>query len=243
MEYLEKLQYECDEYKLYSPDSLKYITDNIDIILKEKIKQYKKLFKLDNLEPIQINYFDDIDKFRNYIYSIRGDKKSLPEYAQGTYDNYMVNAFIDSNIIKDSPKYNKKIYMANHEIFHILYLKYILKEDYSKRIVWYDEGMAQFFSGENDILLDEEKFKNFYSKVREETKIIPNLNEIEHGKSFYNENYNGYNLSYLCVRYLNEILNQEEFQNLMSNFDKIKEYGNTIIKDAFDYYESKERLL
>ena len=34
--------------------------------------------------------------------------------------------------------------------------------DYLKRIVWYDEGMAQFLSGEMDELLDIEKFKKFY---------------------------------------------------------------------------------
>ena len=242
-EYLEKFQCECDEYKLYSPDSLKYITDNMDSILKDKIMQYKELFKLDNLEPIQINYFDDINKFRNYIYSIRGEKESLPEYAQGTYDNYMVNAYINPNIIIDSPLYKHKLYMANHEIFHILYLKYILKEDYNKRIVWYDEGMTQFFSGENDMLFEEEKFQKFYLKVKDETKVIPNLNEIEHGTSFYNEDYNGYNLSYLCIRYLNEILTDEEFQSLMSNFDKIKEYGNTIIQDMFNYYDKKEKII
>ena len=237
---MEKLQYECDEYKLYSPDSLKYITDNMHDILLNKINQYKEIFKLEKWKQRQLNYFDDIDKFRNFIYELRGEKESLPKYAQGTYDKGMVNAYLDPNIIVGSPKYNKKLHTANHELFHILYLEYILKDDCSKRIVWYDEGMAQFLSGEYDVLNNEEIFNKFYEKVKNQTKIIPNLNDIDHGPLFETDNYSGYNLSYLSIRYLNETLSKEEFLSLMSDFDRIKEYGKHIIQDMFDYYDNKK---
>ena len=208
------------------------------VILNDKIEQYKKIFKIKQLNPIQINYFDNIEEFRNFIYKIRGEKESLPEYATGTYDNGMINAFIKPNIDINSNDYKIKLYLANHELFHILYMQYILKNDYQKRIVWYDEGMAQFLSGEMDELLDIEKFKKFYLKVKNNTLVIPNLNEIEHGTSFCNNNYNGYDLSYLCIRYLREIMTNEEFQDLMSNFSKIKEYGINIIENMFAYYDS-----
>ena len=211
-------------YILNAPQSLKYITDNMHDILNDKIEQYKKIFKIKQLNPIQINYFDNLEEFRNFIYKIRGEKESLPEYATGTYDNGMINAFITPNIDINSNDYKIKLYLANHELFHILYMQYILKNDYQKRIVWYDEGMAQFLSGEMDELLDIEKFKKFYLKVKNNTLVIPNLNEIEHGTSFCNNNYNGYDLSYLCIRYLREIMTNEEFQDLMSNFSKIKEF-------------------
>lgn len=225
-------------YILNAPQSLKYITDNMHDILNDKIEQYKKIFKIKQLNPIQINYFDNIGEFRNFIYKIRGEKESLPEYATGTYDNGMINAFIKPNIDINSNDYKIKLYLANHELFHILYMQYILKNDYQKRIVWYDEGMAQFLSGEMDELLDIEKFKKFYLKVKNNTLVIPNLNEIEHGTSFCNNNYNGYDLSYLCIRYLREIMTNEEFQDLMSNFSKIKEYGINIIENMFKYYDS-----
>ena len=225
-------------YILNAPQSLKYITDNMHDILNDKIEQYKKIFKIKQLNPIQINYFDNIEEFRNFIYKIRGEKESLPEYATGTYDNGMINAFIKPNIDINSNDYKIKLYLANHELFHILYMQYILKNDYQKRIVWYDEGMAQFLSGEMDELLDIEKFKKFYLKVKNNTLVIPNLNKIEHGTSFCNNNYNGYDLSYLCIRYLREIMTNEEFQDLMSNFSKIKEYGINIIENMFAYYDS-----
>ena len=225
-------------YILNAPQSLKYITDNMHDILNDKIEQYKKIFKIKQLNPIQINYFDNLEEFRNFIYKIRGEKESLPEYATGTYDNGMINAFIKPNIDINSNDYKIKLYLANHELFHILYMQYILKNDYQKRIVWYDEGMAQFLSGEMDELLDIEKFKKFYLKVKNNTLVIPNLNEIEHGTSFCNNNYNGYDLSYLCIRYLREIMTNEKFQDLMSNFSKIKEYGINIIENMFAYYDS-----
>ena len=42
----------------------------------------------------------------------------------------------------------KRLYTASHELFHILYKKYILEKNNIDRVVWLDEGMAQFFSGE-----------------------------------------------------------------------------------------------
>ena len=83
-----------------------------------------------------------------------------------------------------------------------------------------------------------ENFKNFYLRVKEKTVIIPNLNILEHGDSFCNNEYNGYDLSYLCIKYLNDILNPDEFRKLMSDFSKIKEYGNDLINKMFDYYDN-----
>ncbi len=233
------MKYDTSKYVLNSPETLNYITDRLDDIIINKIDEYKKIFKIENLEPLKINYFDDIEKFRNFIYEIRGRKDTLPSYAVGTYDNGMINAYIEPNIIIDSPKYIEKLYLPCHELFHILYMKYILKNDYSKRIVWYDEGMSQFLSGEKEELLDEDKFISYFNKVKDNTKIIPELNNLEHGNSFSNDNYDGYALSYLSIRYLNEILEEQEFYDLMSDFDQIKKYGNTIIQDMFNYYTDK----
>lgn len=113
-------------------------------LLEIKLIEYSKIFKLDNKEKIVVNYFDKKENFRNFIYSLRGEKESLPEYATGTFDNGMVNAFIDPS------KQMKKLYTANHELFHILYREQLIKNKFD-RVVWYDEGMAQFLSGEKII--------------------------------------------------------------------------------------------
>lgn len=118
--------------------------------------------------------------------------------------------------------------MASHELFHIMYQELVWEKNNEERIVWFDEGMAQFFSGENnntdyDIVLE---------RVKANTKKYPKINELDHGESFSNENYNGYKLSLLSVKYLYEKLGHEKFKELMHDTDKIKEYGETILKEG-----------
>ena len=219
--------------KINYSNSLEELSNATVKLLQNKIVEYKKLFNIEFAEKIIVNYFDDLEEFREFIYIVRGERKSLPKYAKGTYDNGMVNAYIEPDMQL------KRLYTASHELFHILYMKYILKGDYSKRIVWYDEGMAQFMSGEKDEYENKEKFKKFYLKVKESTKEIPKLNDLEHGDSFCNDKYNGYDLSYLSIRYLNDILNTEEFFKLMSDFSNIREYGNDIVTKMFSHFDKK----
>lgn len=218
--------------KINYSESLEDLAEATVQLLDKKIIEYRLFFESPISEQIVVNYFDTVEEFREFIYEIRGERNSLPEYARGTYDNRMVNACVN-------PKFQlKRLYTASHELFHILYMKYILNNDYSKRIVWYDEGMAQFLSGEKDSLTDD-AFKEFYLKVREEAKVIPQMNSLEHGNSFVNEDYNGYDLSYLSIKYLSEVLSTEQFKDLMSDFKKISQFGDDIIQKMFSYYDEK----
>ncbi len=237
---MEKLQYDSKEYKLYSPDSLKYLTDRLTPIIIQKIQEYKKLFNIKEFRQLQINYFDELNKFQDFVKNLYDEEITLPEYCRATYDMGMINAYIEPNIQVDSFLYNDRLYMASHELFHIMYSEIVLKNDLSKRVVWYDEGMAQLFSGETDYLEDKESFKGFYLKVKEEIKEIPNLNNINHDENTFciKELYNGYNLSYLAVKYLKEVLDEEEFKELLYDVEKVKQYGN-ILNDVFQYYDNK----
>lgn len=236
---VEKVQFENKHFVLYSPDSLKYITDNMNDILIGSFNFYKELFDINSFRKFQINYFDDIEEFRNYIYDLRGEKESLPKYAKGTFDNGMVNSYISPNIDVNSTQYHKTLYMASHELFHIMYQELIWGKEKIDRIVWFDEGMAQLFSGENDYNLSEDNFDNWFNYVLNKTYEIPNLNELKHGSSFENEKYSGYNLSLLSVKYLYETLGQDEFKKLMHDNDRIIEYGKTIAQDAIHYYKNE----
>ena len=202
-------------------------------LLNNKMNEYVQLFDIEKIDLITVNYFDDLEEFRKFIYQLRGENNSLPAYARGTYDNGMINACVDPK------RQMNRIYTSSHELFHILYMKYILKDNYDNRIVGYDEGMAQYFSGEKKKLEQEQLFIDFYIKVKENTKIIPNMNEITHGKSFCNDSYNGYDLSYLSIKYLSEIMSLEGFKKLMSDFNQIKMLGDSVVDDMFDYFDKK----
>ena len=129
--------------------------------------------------------------------------------------------------------------MSSHELFHIMYREMVWKDDYDLRIVWYDEGMAMLMSGERFSLEDEGKFKDFYLKLKEDTKCLSNMNELEHGNSFKNENYDGYDLSYLCVKFLYEIMSYDQFKGLIYDLDKVRNIGGSVLNDAFIYFDEK----
>ena len=213
-------------------DTLHCLAEKTIELLKVKIPEYEDFFCIKLIDKIKVNYFDSLQEFRNFIHNIRNDN-SLPEYATGTYDKDMINAYIEPE------DQNRRVFTASHELFHILFKKYVLEENNFDRIVWYDEGMAQYMSGEKDKIKDEESFKKFYLKVKAETKVIPELDNLKHGKMFLNDNYNGYNLSYIAIRYLNEVLTTNEFKNLMYNPEKIKEYGKRIVINSINYFDKK----
>ena len=236
---MEKKQFENNNFVLYSPDTLNYITYDMEDILSESLESYKKLFDVDLFRKVQINYFDDLNKFREFVKEIRGEE-IIPEYVKGTFDKGMINAYIETNLLKDSPLYNRKKRNASHELFHIMYQELVWEKNNMNRITWFDEGMAEFFSGEfESAFSSDSNYETFINNVISNTKVIPNLNDISHGTSFVNENYNGYRLSLLAVKYLYDKLGLDEFKKLLKDENKIIEYGNTVLKEIFNNYKNK----
>ena len=93
-----------------------------------------------------------------------------------------------------------------HELVHYLYKYYVYGKD-NERITWVDEGLAQFFSGQKDDLRD---YKTYNLFLEENLECCDNvdLNKLNHNdRSFGNKN--GYNLSYIAIRYLYETYNHE----------------------------------
>ena len=236
---LEKIQINNDKYTLYSPDSLKFLTDNINNILNKTLEDYCKLFNISNFRKIQINYFDDITKFREYIYSLRKENKTLPEYAKGTYDKGMINAYISPSIKNNPNLYKRKLYMASHELFHIMYQEIILTKNNYKRVIWFDEGSAEYFSKEFEELKNTDVFQVWFKQLLNDTKVLPKLNELKHGFNFETENYSGYKLSYLAIKYLFETLGFNKFQELMKDIPSIEKYGEYVLEEAIKYYKKE----
>ena len=231
---MEKVQFENDNFILYSPDSLNYITNDMEKILNQSLKLYYSLFGVNNFRKIQINYFDDLNKFRNYIFELRGESDSLPEYAKGTFDNGMINAYIEPNIIEGTPLYNRRKYNASHELFHIMYQELIWGKNNMDRIIWFDEGMAQFFSGE--FAKEIENFDDFVRMTINNTKKIPDLNTLSHGSKFETDDYSGYKLGFIAVKYIYDQIGIQKFRELLHDVNKIREYGSNVLFEIIGKY-------
>lgn len=185
-----------------------------------------------------INYYDkNIERIKKEL-SIVGDTKlelALTDdqekagfvYGKSSFSGFFNNkgafAYINLNGNK-TKEYMFKGLM--HELIHHLYKYYVYGKD-KERITWVDEGIAQFFSGQKDNLLDEEKYRIFLEENLKQIDSI-NLNELNHDdRSFGNKN--GYNLSYIAIRYLYETHNHEEFIEIIKNKDTLIEIGSVII--------------
>lgn len=219
-------QIDTPNYIIYFSDSLTYYINDLEQILNERIVFYNKLFDINSFRKVQINMFDNLDNFREYIYSLRGEKESLPTYAKGTFDKDMINIYIKPGIIIGTPLYYLELYSVTHELFHIMYKELIWSKKYN-RILWFDEGMAQLFSGEFNII--QSNFNCWFKNIINNTTTIPNLNKI----TFNNLNYD---LCILAVKYLYDTLEIEELKKLMYTPNKIIEYGNNIVENALKYY-------
>ena len=232
---MEKKQFENNNFVLYAPDSLKHVFRDLEEILYETLEVYKDLFDVDDFRKVAIHYFDDRDKFKNYIYELRGEKVSLPKYAQGTFDRGMIIAYIDPNIKEGDSIFNKRKHMASHELFHIMYKELVINKTHQERMTWFDEGCAQFFSGEKEYELND-GFSEWFSKVKSDTKKIPDLNGLYHGDEFKTDDYNGYDLSLLAVKNLYERLGPVGFKRVFVDSNRIYDYGLDVLKQAFLFY-------
>lgn len=143
----------------------------------------------------------------------------------------MINIYIDPNMKSDNPNFNYYRYCASHELFHIMYQELVWEKLGMNRVIWFDEGMAELFSGEYNFISD--SYDIFLKEVRKNTKKIPNLNNISHGESFENDEYDGYLLSLIAVKEIYNRLGFEKFRELVYNEDGIMKYGESILKEIF----------
>ena len=208
-------------------------TSNLTILCSNELESFSNEF---------INfYYENIDRIKEELSIIQETKiiVSLTDDLKQTgfiYDKLDFSGFFteDGVIAYINLNGNKtKEYMFKglmHEIIHHLYKYYVYGKE-KRRITWVDEGLAQFFSNQKDNIQDYEGF------IRENLKNINsiNLNKLNHDdRSFGNSN--GYNLSYIAIRYLYENNKHEEFINIIKDYDKLLELGSSIINTIKDCY-------
>lgn len=217
-------EYNDNDFVINYQDDLKKLVTNFVSYYKKNINVLLNRFHLDSINMLEIRLFSDKSLLDNIPYK-------LGDFA-GFFNDKGVNCYINISGNK-SESYIIKAIM--HEIVHHIYRFYI-EEEVDSRIIWFDEGLAMNFSLQNDKYNDEDTFKEFLNNKIFSIKNIPCINDLNHGKSFVNENYNGYDLSYLVVRYLIENNSQEDFYLIMKSKNKIRNIGENILEIAIGYY-------
>lgn len=190
----------------FSNEFINYYNENI-----ERVKE--KLF-ISQKTKIIVALTDDEEK-AGFVYG----KSSF----SGFFNDTGAFAYINLNGTKTKEYMFKGLI---HELIHHLYKYYVYGKD-KERITWVDEGLAQFFSNQKEELKNKEKYNLF---LKENLKLIDNidLNELNHNDRSFGNN-NGYNLSYIAIRYLYETHSHEEFIEIIKSKEKLLEIGNVII--------------
>ena len=121
-----------------------------------------------------------------------------------------------------------------HELTHHLYKYYVYGKD-KKRITWVDEGIAQYISGQKEELLDDNTYNDF---LKDNLKDIDQLelNKLNHDDRSFGKK-NGYNLSYIAIRYLFETNKHKDFIDIISDYDVLIKIGDSVLKGACSYYD------
>lgn len=225
---------ENSEFKIFATDNLEnFATDCLAYITEQKEK-ILDFFGLDRFRKIEINLFDNQETFLKFIKSLRWQGAKIPSYCKGTFDNFMVNESLNPINVSLNPNRYKGDVL--HECIHIIYNSIT-----DKRITWLDEGLAMNLSGEKNDLLDDESLKDYITQKLLPMNLPSNMNQLTHGEIFVNEEYNGYDLSYISVRYLLETKSKDEIHEIVSNSNKNKalEIGKDILPCALNYYLNK----
>jgi len=227
---------ENEDFCIYSNQSLKKLSDKSLEELKLSKKRILDFFKIDKFRKVIMINFDDIDEFRKYVLSLREPGAHLPKYATGVFDKGMIISYIDSNIIKDKYHLNQKIKNGVHEFVHIINREKI----YQERVIWLDEGLATNLETRKDNFENDNKFIEYLKEKILGIEDLPIMNDLTpQGTGFKQENYDGYDLVYVCVRYLLETTEKNRLLEILKDYNLSIEVGKTVLQDAINYYKNK----
>lgn len=231
-------------------------------VSKEYILYIDKVLERGKSEILSFFETPNLDfKVTTYIYKdIESLKEGLAKRGIGPYPSYMVACMVDedqSKLIKrsinfyepptktDDNSYTKKEY--NNVIYHEL-IHYITDILFGKLPEWLTEGIAKYLDGSynqditnliNDIIPTYEIPD--ISTMQGDNFVITTTEERYTEEGFtYNTKYiyNGYDYSYLMVRYIIEEYGKEALFNLMKNQEEIKKIEQNILIEAIDYFNS-----
>ena len=231
------------EFSVFSTRSLNEFNQEFIQHTQSKFEEFKGFFGVEKLSKLTFVLFDDLEEYRRY----RKEKTGIepPVYSRGCFFEDTAVLVIEKLSEKGTKGFYFKRACGAHEAFHVYYRDLIYK-DSNERVVWFDEGMAQYFSGEKEYL-DKKQLRDYYSKFKQNYMPISNLNDRRQGNSSVPDEeifqrkgvIDGYTISYLAIRYLVETKGIDFVKDVMKDRNKILELGKTITKEMLEYYNSK----
>ena len=231
------------DFSVFSTRSLNGFNQEFIKHTQSKFEEFKEIFGVEKLSKLTFVLFDDLEEYRKYRREKYGAEP--PVYSRGCFFKDTAVLVIEKVPEKGTKEFYLKRASGAHEAFHVYYRDLVYKES-KERVVWFDEGMAQYFSGEREYL-DQRQFRDYYSKFKQNYTPINNLNDrIQGNSTVSNEEIfqrkgviDGYTISYLAVRYLAETKGIDFVKGIMKDRGKILELGKTISKEMLEYYNSK----
>lgn len=232
-------------------------------VSKEYVLHIDKVLERSKIEILE--WFSCIEKefkVNTYIYKdIQSLRNGLKKRGLGLYPSHMVACMIDEDLstgirrsinlyepptIADEKSYNKKEY--DYVVFHEL-VHYITDMIYGKLPEWLTEGIAKILDNtyKEDLtnlmpIINTYEIPSissmkgdFFILKKYESTITEDAQEIQKEITIYN----GYDLSYIMVRYLIEVYGKEYLFSLMDNKKEIKRLEQSILNEAIDYFTSK----
>lgn len=228
-------------YQVYASSYFDKIMPELSAYLDKGIISVMNFFDLEHISKLKIYLYDDAEEYQRLFKALYP-----PNGIAGCFGYENVKIYADLNKID---KY-KLFTCILHELTHVIYRNYIQEEGINNRIVWFDEGLASLLSGEKNALLDNDRLKEFIEiKISGENKEIPKISYLhKHGANYgefvdtKTKKYNGYDWSYLMIRYLIETLSKEELNGLMRSKQSILDIEDTITNDTYNYFIKKVKI-
>lgn len=236
--------FENEEIVIYSEPSLDIINDSIVDNTIKKLNEYRKIFKKEKLAKLTVKFYDNLETYQEDYRCILSVEP--PQYSKGWFDSENGNIYLHMNLemlskYKNYPLFwDQQVSCIAHEAFHYYYYLYYYGED---RITWFDEGMAQYISGEIASYTEYSWYKLFIDFIAN-YKAIDNLNERENGNSDVPDNlifrrgnvFDGYAASLLAIKYLFDTKGEDYVFDIMFDNNRIREEGKDILNRMISYF-------
>lgn len=197
-----------------SEKELENISNDIDKIIEYKIEDERTISHI--FDAILSMVFVEDDKKREVFHKLSNYCRGFDKELADDYDKILEEDLTDNY---DEDIDNKIEY---------------------EKIVWYEEGMKQLTSKDRNYLEQKRELKKFFVSVKNQTKQIPKLNSLKTDEISNNKLYS--DLCYLAIKFFKEVMTEEDFKDLKYESDRIKKYGETVIKDMFEYYTDKFKI-